>query len=134
MHFLFSPNPIIESKYVSHEGVAEARRSSKTQLMSTLIAFRDALFGDPSRLDRDVWLSRLSDLLVDADIPVGQTTLLERARVAIREGRVNISLRGYSHVFVHSADIAQEGSLSEQLEIDVPKMFKHGRKCLIVMR
>lgn len=109
---------IVESKYVSIEGVAEARRSSKTQLMSTLKAFRDALFGDPSRLDRDVWLSRLSDLLVDVDVPVGQTALLEQARVAIREGKVDISLRGYSHVFVHSADAASSASVSEQSELD----------------
>lgn len=109
---------IVESKYVSIEGVAEARRASKTQLMSTLKAFRDALFGDPSRLDRDVWLSRLSDLLVDVDVPVGKTALLEQARVAIREGKVDISLRGYSHVFVHSTDVANSASVSEQAELD----------------
>lgn len=109
---------VVESKYVTYEGVADARRSSKTQLMSTLMAFSDALFGDPSRLDRDVWLARLSDLLVDSDVPIGHTTLLERARIAIREGRVNISLRGYSHVFVHSTDIAQQGSISTQEQLD----------------
>jgi len=109
---------VVESKYVTYEGVADARRSSKTQLMSTLMAFSDALFGDPSRLDRDVWLARLSDLLVDSDVPIGHTTLLERARIAIREGRVSISLRGYSHVFVHSADIAQQGSISTQEQLD----------------
>lgn len=115
---------IVESKYVSYEGVADARRSSKAQLMSTLTSFRDALFGDPGRLDRDVWLSRISDLLVDADVPMGQTALLERARVAIREGRVNISLRGYSHVFVHSNDVASINSLSEQIEIDSAQDFQ----------
>jgi S-DNA-T family DNA segregation ATPase FtsK/SpoIIIE len=109
---------IVESKYVSFEGVAEARRASKNQLMSTLKAFRDALFGDPSRLDRDIWLSRLSDLLVDVDVPIGQTALLEQARVAIREGKVDISLRGYSHVFVHSADVACVASISEQTQLD----------------
>ncbi|WP_269525605.1 FtsK/SpoIIIE domain-containing protein [Acinetobacter baumannii] len=108
---------IVESKYVSYEGVADAKRSSKAQLMATLTSFRDALFGDPSRLDRDVWLSRISDLLIDADVGIGQTDLLERARIAIREGTVNISLRGYSHVFVHSSDVSTN-SLSEQLEID----------------
>lgn len=107
-----------ESKYVSHEGAAEARRSSAAQLMSTLKAFRDALFGDPSRLDRDVWLSRLSDLLVDTEVPIGQTTLLERARAAIREGRVRISLRGYSHIFLHSSDFTASSSQSEQILLD----------------
>lgn len=115
---------IVESKYVSYEGVADARRSSKAQLMATLTSFRDALFGDPSRLDRDVWLSRISDLLVDADVGIGQTDLLERARIAIREGTVNISLRGYSHVFVHSSDVSATNSLSEQLEIDSSTNFQ----------
>lgn len=115
---------IVESKYVSYEGVADARRSSKAQLMATLTSFRDALFGDPSRLDRDVWLSRISDLLVDADVGIGQTDLLERARIAIREGIVNISLRGYSHVFVHSNDVSATNSLSEQLEIDSSNIFQ----------
>jgi S-DNA-T family DNA segregation ATPase FtsK/SpoIIIE len=39
--------------------------------MATLGMFREALFGDPGRLDRDVWLARLADMLIDADIPPG---------------------------------------------------------------
>jgi S-DNA-T family DNA segregation ATPase FtsK/SpoIIIE len=109
---------VIESKYVSVAGAAEARRSSKAQLMATLSTFRAALFGDPGRLDRDVWLSRLADLLIDADIPPGCSGLLERTRAKLRDGEAGISLRGYSHVFIHSADptVAQQGS--EQVLID----------------
>lgn len=109
---------VVESKYVSSDGVAEARRSSKAQLMATLTTFRAALFGDPGRLDRDVWLSRLADLLIDAEIPPGLSGLLERARAKLREGDVDIALRGYSHVFVHSAQAGQSLSASEQIEID----------------
>lgn len=95
---------IVESKYVGADGAAEARRSSKAQLMATLSTFRSALFGDPGRLDRDVWLARLADLLVDADVPAGCSDLLERARSSLREGEARISLRGYSHIFVHAPD------------------------------
>ena len=109
---------VVESKYVSADGAAEARRSSKAQLMATLTTFRAALFGDPGRLDRDVWLSRLADLLIDAEIPPGLSGLLERARAKLREGDVNIALRGYSHVFIHSAEAGQSQSASEQIEID----------------
>jgi S-DNA-T family DNA segregation ATPase FtsK/SpoIIIE len=109
---------VIESKYVAATGAAEARRSSKAQLMATLSTFRDALFGDPGRLDRDVWLSRLSDLLVDADIPPGCSGLLERARAKLRDGEAGISLRGYSHVFVHSSDPTAPPNASEQLLVD----------------
>jgi len=109
---------VIESKYVVAAGSAEAKRSSKAQLMATLSTFRAALFGDPGRLDRDVWLSRLADLLLDADIPPGCSGLLERARAKLREGEVDISLRGYSHVFIHSTDVHVGSSASEQILID----------------
>lgn len=109
---------VVESKYVNADSAAEARRSSKAQLMATLTTFRAALFGDPGRLDRDVWLSRLADLLIDAEIPPGLSGLLERARAKLREGDVDIALRGYSHVFIHSADAGQSQSASEQIEID----------------
>ncbi len=109
---------VVESKYVSSDGAAEARRSSKAQLMATLSTFRAALFGDPGRLDRDVWLSRLADLLIDAEIPPGLSGLLERARAKLREGDIEISLQGYSHVFIHSTDPTQSTSASEQIKID----------------
>lgn len=111
---------IVESKYVGVDGVAKARRDSKDQLLATLGMFREALFGDPGRLDRDVWLSRLADMLIDADIPPGMTGLMERARSKLREGDVEISLRGYSQVYVHTAN-AGSTSASEQelLEQDV---------------
>ena len=86
--------------------------------MATLSTFRAALFGDPGRLDRDVWLSRLADLLIDADIPPGCSGLLERARAKLREGDAGISLRGYSHVFVHSTDPDADHPASEQILID----------------
>ena len=104
---------IVESKYVGADGLALARRGSKDQLLQTLDKFREALFGDPGRLDRDVWLARLADMLIDADIPPGMTGLMERARSKLREGEVEISLRGYSQVFVHTSD-AGTGSASEQ--------------------
>lgn len=110
---------IVESKYVGGDGCGEAKRSSRAQLMSTLNVFRSALFGDPGRLDRDVWLSRLADLLLDAQIPPGATSLLQRAQAKVRSGEAPISLRGYSHVFVHSPDPALPGSLAEQISIDV---------------
>jgi S-DNA-T family DNA segregation ATPase FtsK/SpoIIIE len=110
---------VIESKYVTSTAEAEAKRSSKAQLLATLSTFREALFGDPGRLDRDVWLARLADLLIDADIPPGCSGLLERARAALRDGDAKISLRGYSHVFVHNADATvSQPATSEQILVD----------------
>lgn len=110
---------VIESKYVASKAVAEAKRSSKAQLIATLSTFREALFGDPGRLDRDVWLARLADLLIDADIPPGCSGLLERTRAALRDGEALITLRGYSHVFVHDADgSSTHPTSSEQVQVD----------------
>lgn len=95
---------VVESKYVSANCAADAKRSSVAQLGATLSTLDEALFGDPGRLDRDLWLSRLSDLLLDATIPPGLTGLLERSRSAVRDGAVTISMRGYSQVYIHSTD------------------------------
>ncbi|MDR5814989.1 FtsK/SpoIIIE domain-containing protein [Caballeronia sp. LZ033] len=108
---------IVESKYVGADGLAKARRDSKDQLLATLGMFREALFGDPGRLDRDVWLARLADMLIDADIPPNMTDLMERARAKLREGDVEISLRGYSQVYVHTSD-AGSASASDQELLD----------------
>lgn len=109
---------VVETKYVGAANSAEARRSSKAQLIATLSTLDDALFGDPGRLDRDIWLSRLSDLLLDAVVPPGYTGLLERARAAIRDGAAGISLRGYSHVFIHSAEADGNSPGSVQASLD----------------
>ena len=60
---------VVESKYVAAEAAADAKRGSRAQLLATLTTLREALFGDPGRLDRDLWLARLADLLIDAVIP-----------------------------------------------------------------
>ena len=106
---------IVESKYVAADGLAKARRDSKDQLLATLGMFREALFGDPGRLDRDVWLARLADMLIDADIPPGMTGLMERARSKLREGDVEISLRGYSQVYVHTSDVGSTSASDQEL-------------------
>jgi DNA segregation ATPase FtsK/SpoIIIE, S-DNA-T family len=109
---------VVESKYVAADGLAQAKRSSKDQLLQTLGKFREALFGDPGRLDRDVWLARLADMLIDADTPPGMTGLMERARAKLREGSVEISLRGYSQVYVHTPEAGSGSSSQQELLLD----------------
>ncbi|SDD08328.1 DNA segregation ATPase FtsK/SpoIIIE, S-DNA-T family [Bradyrhizobium brasilense] len=110
---------ITEAKYVSAEANAEARRTSKQQLRQTVQRMEDALFGDPGRLDRDLWLSRISDLLLDGTTALGQSLALEAVRDGIRRGVIPIDLRGYSHVFIHGpADATVPGE--QELIPDVP--------------
>ncbi len=91
---------VTEAKYVDQTGSAEASRKSRQQLRQTVARIDDALFGDPGRLDRDLWLSRIADLLLDGTGALGQTNLLEQVRDGIRRGDVPIDLRGYSHIFI----------------------------------
>jgi S-DNA-T family DNA segregation ATPase FtsK/SpoIIIE len=91
---------VTEAKYVGADGSAEARRVSKQQLRQTVHRIEDALFGDPGRLDRDLWLSRIADLLLDGTTALGQSTALESVRDGVRRGAAPIDLRGYSHVFI----------------------------------
>lgn len=110
---------VTEAKYVGLEGAAEARRTSKQQLRHTVQRIEEALFGDPGRLDRDLWLSRIADLLLDGTTALGQSDALEAVRDGIRQGATKIDLRGYSHIFV--SGLAEAGGPGEQEPIaDVP--------------
>jgi S-DNA-T family DNA segregation ATPase FtsK/SpoIIIE len=94
-----------ESKYVARAALAQAKQSSAVQLRETLTRLDEALFGDPGRLDRDLWLSRLADLILDGiEVPPTDGMVLYDWRDAIREGRARILVKGYSHVFVHEGE------------------------------
>jgi S-DNA-T family DNA segregation ATPase FtsK/SpoIIIE len=54
-------------------------------------------------------------MLIDADIPPGMTGLMERARSKLREGDVEISLRGYSQVYVHTSDAGSSSASDQEL-------------------
>jgi len=96
---------ISEAKYVGREALADARRSSAVQLRETVLRMQEALFGNPSRLDRDLWLSRLADIILDGiEIPATDGNSLHQWRDSIRNGTAPILLKGYSHVFVHSQE------------------------------
>ncbi len=93
---------LTEAKYIDGAALAAKRRESAKQLLDTLRRMASGVIGTPPRLDRTVWLARLSDLLVDGiTAPAGMQLELPDWRRALREGRCGIELRGYSHVFVH---------------------------------
>jgi len=92
---------ISESKYIDAASVAAKRKESRKQLRDTVRRINDAVFGDPKRLDRDLWLSRFSDLMLNGiQFPANSPIDLAAWRKAVREGECGIHLRGYSHIFV----------------------------------
>ncbi|MBI4817750.1 MAG: DNA translocase FtsK [Deltaproteobacteria bacterium] len=93
---------ITEAKYIDAASVATKRKESARQLTDTLRRIAGAVDSGHTRLDRDVWLSRITDLLVDGVRPGTHTWLdLPDWARAVRDGRCRLIVRGYSHVFVH---------------------------------
>lgn len=110
---------VTESKYVSAEGLSEERKRSQQQLSETVRRMQDALFGNPGRLDRDLWLARLGDLLLDGvGGALSDVQSLDMLRAGVRDGQVPIDLRGYSHVFVWGP----AGVPSDHGQYPVPKL------------
>jgi S-DNA-T family DNA segregation ATPase FtsK/SpoIIIE len=92
---------ISESKYIDSSSLSAKRKESQKQLRQTIDRIGKAIFGDPGRLDRDIWLSRFSDLVLNGiHFPANAPLDLAGLRRSIRDGGCDIYLRGYSHVFV----------------------------------
>lgn len=95
---------ITECKYIDIKGLANSKKTSRKQLKDTVLRINNALFGTPSRLDKDLWLARISDMLVEGvEFPKDSSLSLEEWREGIRKGDIPIDLKGYSHVFVSSS-------------------------------
>ncbi len=102
---------IAEAKYIDSASLAVKRKESMKQLRDTMKRMDEAIFGSPKRLDRDLWLARLSDLILDGvQFPASAGINLSDWRRAVREGACEISVRGYSHVFVNDPTDAAECS------------------------
>jgi DNA segregation ATPase FtsK/SpoIIIE, S-DNA-T family len=96
---------VSEAKYIELANLSAKRKESQKQLRDTVKRINEAVFGAPERLDRDLWLARLSDLILDGvQFPASARINLSDWRRAIREGACEIAIRGYSHVFVWGPD------------------------------
>jgi len=115
---------ISESKYIDAANLSPKRKESQKQLRQTMDRIAKALFGDPGRLDRDIWLSRFSDMVLSGiQFPANTDLRLSEWRRAIREGDCDIYLRGYSHVFVSGPSDSAE--CSESVEVaDCPDAYQ----------
>ena len=115
---------VTEAKYIDFSGLTPKRRESQKQLRDTVRRIDEAVFGSPERLDRTLWLSRLSDLILDGvQVPASSPMRLSDWRRAIREGRCEIFFRGYSHIFVSGptdapdcSDFAQVAELENSFQ------------------
>ncbi len=111
---------ITEAKYIEAANLAAKRKESQKQLRDTMKRINEAVFGSPTRLDRDLWLARLSDLILDGvQFPATANINLADWRRAIREGECEIYVRGYSHIFVSGpTDAADCSSFARVANLD----------------
>ncbi|MDU0364267.1 FtsK/SpoIIIE domain-containing protein [Rhizobium sp. 25PS6] len=94
---------VTEAKYVDAVSFPPKRKESEKQLRDTVRRIVDAV-SEPNRLDRESWLSRLGDLLLDGiQIPAASTVPLIEWRRRVRDGLAKIEVVGFSHVFVPTA-------------------------------
>lgn len=91
---------VTEAKYIAEPQAPDMRKKSRAQLQNTVNRIREALFGNPGRLDRDLWLSRLSEFLVQASHAAAAMQAFTGLQRSVRDGTAQIDLRGYSHLFL----------------------------------
>lgn len=123
---------VSEAKYVEIESLAAKRKESQKQLRDTLERLEDAIFGDPERLDRQSWLARLADLMLDGiRIPAARGIDLGEWRRAMREGRCEVNLKGISHVFVPTSSDVDDPTIATEVA-DARNAYQEiiGRKAL----
>jgi DNA segregation ATPase FtsK/SpoIIIE, S-DNA-T family len=108
---------VTEAKYIADAQTADMRKKSRGQLQNTVNRIREALFGNPGRLDRDLWLSRLSEFLVQAPHAAAAMQTFTGLQRAVRDGTALIDLRGYSHLFISGP----VGSTVASSREDLPK-------------
>ncbi|MBN9657103.1 MAG: DNA translocase FtsK [Acidobacteria bacterium] len=102
---------IAESKYIDIASLSAKRKESQKQLRDTVRRINDALFGNPKRLDRELWLARFSDMMLNGiQFPANAPIDLAAWRRAVREGKCGIYLRGYSHIYISGPSDSGEGS------------------------
>ena len=122
---------VAESKYIDYSGLSAKRKESQKQLRDTVRRIHDAVFGDPKRLDRDLWLARFSDLMLNGiQFPANSPIDLSAWRRAVRDGECGIHMRGYSHIFVSgpsdSPDCSDFGVVAES-EDSFQEVFSRAR-------
>ncbi|TCP78875.1 S-DNA-T family DNA segregation ATPase FtsK/SpoIIIE [Rhizobium sp. PP-CC-2G-626] len=100
---------VTEAKYVGVIGSEYKAAHSARQLSDTLKALESALLHDRRPADREIWLARLSEMLVDG-LRDGAGSDYDW-RTAVRDGLCKIDVKGYSHVFTHgTSDLAAGAS------------------------
>lgn len=99
---------ISEAKFVTSKGYKGHAKKSAKQLEETVSRLGRAIDPTHARIDREVWLHRIGDFMLEGMQPFDAEPFggwdLHRWSDEVRQGRVKITLAGFSHIFVHDDD------------------------------
>ena len=94
-----------EAKFIASEGYRSQAKKSARQLEETVVRVTRALDPNQKRIDREAWLHRIGDLMIEGMEPFNNPPApgwdLHRWSDEVRQDRAPIVLAGFSHVFVH---------------------------------
>jgi len=99
---------ISEAKFVSSRGYRTQAKKSAKQLEETVARLGRAIDPNYKRIDRDIWLNRIGDFMIEGMEPFDSALMngwdLHQWSDEVRQDKIPIQLVGFSHVFVHDND------------------------------
>lgn len=94
---------VTEAKFVRFDQARPHAKESQRQLRDSLELLEAALQKEPGCADQDLWLAKISDLLLEGIQNLDQNIDIVGWREAIRTRNFKLCLRGQSHVFLHGS-------------------------------
>ncbi|HHZ8844108.1 TPA: FtsK/SpoIIIE domain-containing protein [Enterobacter cloacae] len=96
---------ISEAKFVSSSGYKTQAKKSAKQLEDTVARISRAIDPNRKRIDRDIWLNRIGDFMIEGIEPFDSKLMngwdLHKWSDEVRQDNIPIQLIGLSHIFVH---------------------------------
>ena len=121
---------VTEAKFIASP-VEDHAKNSASQLRQTLAQLEEALIGDKSPVDQEIWLSRLSNLFLNRVVFTGGAAGANPTEWAtmIRDRKCKVRIRGYSHIFIHTNDggIIPESHQVKKTEHGIQEVFDPGK-------
>ena len=111
---------ISESKFVGSAGHRSQAQKSAKQLVETIRRIDRALDPQHSRIDREIWLHRIGDFMLEGIEPFPHEDSngwdLHRWSDEVRQDQVPVKIIGFSHVFVHDDNTYVDAEASVPLK------------------
>ena len=121
---------VTEAKFIASP-VEDHAKNSASQLRQTLAQLEEALIGDKSPVDQEIWLARLSNLFLNRVVFTGGAAGANPTEWAtmIRDRKCKVRIRGYSHIFIHTKDggIIPESHQVKKTEHGIQEVFDPGK-------